>query len=557
VRPSFPFSGPCRNARLLQIVALLVVPGLTAHGQAFVVTGGSSTTSNAHGGAVEFRTDKRAGRVDLGFFGKPSLGFSIRQTYRGQLVTVGDQQLSLTTPTDTPGARYYFLARGISFQRKKSTSESLWFAGATSTGLHAPFLNISRAEDWTVAYLAERQLSPSMRWVSRNLLARRQTSIQSLEWSREDLKLAFSGGVGGNQPFAASTLSLDRRWIVLDVGYSRVGENFRRVTVTAPQYSESDRESLRLQLAPVDNLRIVISRNNYLSPANSGLPSRATVNAFGFWTSLARTQFHGSLFGSTTAVSHSRGIALGVRRAITSRVDASFDVLGSGRLFSGNGTYIATVREMLSPRLTLNQVITQSQGQRSISYGGTLLSNFVSVTAEYQTVFLPFVSAGPAQFKQVLVLGMHFQLPRGIQFQADTSVDPTGKVRYTTYATSYGYHAMSASPGASSSGGFFRYLVSGRVVDMDGHPVEGAAVRIGGDLAFTNSEGAFNMRLRKDQALPFAVAFEEFVTPGRYEVLSAPERVLPALEGEEQLYDVVVRRLPNAPAPPARTPSAQ
>ena len=516
------------------------------------MTGGSSTTSNAHGGAVEFRTDKTVGRVDLGVFGKPSLGFSVRKAYRGQLVTIGDQQLSLTLPTDTSGARYYFLARGVSVQRKKSTSESLFFAGATSTGLHAPFLNVSKAQDWTVAYLTERQLSPSTRWVSRNLLSWRQTSIQSLEWSGEDLKLAVSAGIGGNEPYAASTLSLDRRWIVLDAGYSRAGENFRRVAATEPQFSESDRESLRLQLAPVDNLRIVVSRNNYLAPQNSGLTGRATVNAFGFWTSLAGTQFHGSLFQSTTAISRSRGVALGARRTLTSRVEAGFDVLSTGRLFSGSSTYVATVREILGPRVTLNQVITRSQGQTSVSYGGTLLSNLVSITAEYQTVFLPFVSAGPAQFKQVLVLGLHFQLPRGIQLQADTTVDPLGKVRYTTYATSYGYRAMSASPGASSSGGFFRYLVSGRVVDVDGHPLEGAAVRIGGDLAFTNSEGAFSVRVRKDQALPFAVLLDEFVAPGRYQVESAPDRVLPALDGEEKLYDIIVRRLPNAPDPPER-----
>jgi hypothetical protein len=547
VRPWFSLSGPRRNGLLLQLLALLVIPGLKAHAQSFVVTGGSSTTSNAYGGGVEFFSDKRVGRMDLGVFGKPSLGFSLQQAYRGQLVTVGDQQLSLTTPTDTSGARYYFLARGVSVQHKGNTSQSLIFAGATSTGLRAPFLNVSRAENWTVAYLGERQLSPSTRWVSRNLLSRRQTSIQSLEWSGQDLELAVSGGVGGNQPYAASTLSFDRRWIILDLGYSRAGENFRRVTASAPQFSESDRESIRLQLAPADNLRFVVTRNNYLAPENSGLSGRATVNAFGFWTSLAGTQFHGSLFRSTTAFSRSRGLALGARRALTSRVEAGFDLLGTGRPFSGNSTYVATVREKLKPRLTLNQVITQSHGQTSVSYGGTLLSNLVSVTAEYQTVFLPFVSAGPTQFKQVLVLGMHFQFPRGIQLQADTSVDPIGKVRYSTYATSYGYRAMSASPGASSSGEFFRYLVSGQVVDIDGHPVEGAAVRIGGDLAYTNSEGVFSLRLRKDQAVPFAVALDEFVAPGRYQVVSAPERVLPAPDGDGRLYDVVVRRAPNAP----------
>jgi hypothetical protein len=552
VRPWFSRSGRGRNARLLAILTTVAAPWLSAGAQAFVVTGGSSSISNAHGGSVEFRTDKRVGRLDLGVFGRPSLGFSVRQTYRGQLVTVGDQQMSLTTPTDITGTSYYFLGRGISFQSRKGPNQSLFFAGATSTGLHAPFLNVSRAENWAVAYLGERQLSASTRWVSRNLLSRSQTSIQSLEWSGEDLKLAVSAGVGANQPYAASTLTLDRGWISLDAGYARAGDAFRRVVASSPQFSESDRESFRLQLAPADNLRIVVSRNNYLAPENSGLPGRAVVNGFGVWTSLAGTQFHGSLFESSTAVSRSRAVALGTRRVLTRRIEAGFDILGSGRLLSRNSTYLTTVRETLNPRLTLNQVISRSQGQTTVSYGATLLSNLLSVTAEYQTVFLPFVSAGPQQFKQVLVLGLHLQLPQGIQLQADTSVAPSGRVQYTGYATSYGYRAMTASPGASSSGGFFRYLVSGRVVDADGHPLEGAAVRIGNDLAFTNSEGRFSMRLRKEQPVPLAVALDEFVAPGRYEVVSAPPRVLPALDSDEKDCEIVVRRLPNASAVPER-----
>jgi hypothetical protein len=533
-------------------LALHAVPWFAARAQAFVVTGGSSSTSNAHGGSVEFRTDRRVGRLDLGMFGRPSLGFSVRQTYRGHFVTAGDQQLSLATPTDTSGTSYYFQGRGISVLRKAGPNQSLFFAGATSTGLHAPFLNVSRAENWTVAYLGERQLSPSTRWVSRNLFSRRQTSIQSLEWSGETLKLAASAGLGANQPYAASTLVFDRRWIILDAGYSRAPATFRRVVASAPNFSENDRENLRLQLAPADNLRIVVTRNNYLAPEHSGLPGRATVNGFGFWTSIAGTQFHGSLFQSSTALSHSRAVALGTRRVLTRRVETSFDVLGNGRLFSANSTYVATVRETLNARLNLSQVITRSQGQTTVSYGGTMVSNAASVTAEYQTVFLPFLAAGPQQFKQVLVLGLHLQLPHAIQFQVDTSVAPTGKVRYTTYATSYGYRAMSVSPGASSSGGFFRYIVNGRVVDVDGQPLEGAAVRIGSDLAFTNSQGSFNVRLRKDQAVPFVVALEEFVLPGRYEVVSAPNRVVPALDGEEKDYTVVVHRLPNASDVPER-----
>jgi hypothetical protein len=537
-----------RGGNLLALLLLGLTARDEARAQVFVVTGGSSSTSNAHGGSLEFRTDKRIGRLDLGVFGKPSLGFSLQQTYRNLLINAGDQQMSLTMPTDISGASYYFLGRGISIQRKKPASQMLIFAGATSNGFHAPFLNVSRAESITLAFLGERRLTPSLRWVSRNLLSHRQTFIQSLEWSGESVRMAVSGGLGGNQPYWASTLTFDKHWLIVDAGYSKAGDAFRRVVVSSPQFSENDRENIRVQLAPVRNLRVVASRNHYVAPEYSGLSGRATVNGLGFWTSIAGTEFHGSLFRSATASGRSQALALGTRRALTRRVEGSLDVLSNARLFSNNSTFVATIREMLNARLTLNQVLTRSRGQTTISYGGSLLSNLVSVTAEYQTVFLPFVSAGPQQFKQVLMLGLHFQLPHGIQVKGDTNVSPSGRVHYTSYATSYGYRAISVSPGASSSGGFFRYLVRGRIVDAEGNPLEGAAVLIGKELAFTNSQGSFFLRLRNAQTVPFAVALDDFVIPGRYEVVSAPSQVSPAPDGEAQNYDVVVRRLPNAPA---------
>ena len=79
------------------------------------------------------------------------------------------------------------------------------------------------------------------------------------------------------------------------------------------------------------------------------------------------------------------------------------------------------------------------------------------------------------------------------------------------------------------------------------HPEQSEGSLFGlNDLAFTNSQGGFYLRLRRAQAVPFAVALGEFVVPGRYEVVSAPNQVLPAADGEEQGYEIVVRRLPNA-----------
>jgi len=536
----------CRLGLACALLVVLAGPADSVWGQAFVITGGSSSIARAHGGALEFRSAKRAGRIDIGTFGKTSVGFSVRQYYRGLRIDAGDQPISFTVPTDVSGVSYYFLSRGVSVERKMENGILSVFAGSTSNGFHAPFLSVARSETAAGAILYERQISSSVRWVSRNLFSRRLTTLQSVEWAvKSDLKLAMSSGLGSGQGYWASTVALDKQWLILDGGYIRSSDSFRRVAVQSPQFSESDREKVRVELIPARNLRFVLSRDNYLSPLNSGLPNRATVSGFGFWTSIAGTQFHASLFRSATRMGRSQALALGTRRTFTRRIEAGLDFLSNGRLNSNSGTFVATVRETLNARLSLNQVITRSSGQTTVSYGGSLLSNLVTVTADYQTVFLPFVSADPGQFKQVLMLGLHFQLSHGIQIHGDTIISPAGKVRYTSYATTYGYHAMAASPGASASGGFFRYAVRGRVVDAEGSPLEGAAVRIGRELAFTDSQGNFFLRLKKAQQVPFAVAPDDFVTPGRYDVVRAPNQVFPSLESEARDYEVVVRRLPN------------
>ena len=58
---------------------------------------------------------------------------------------------------------------------------------------------------------------------------------------------------------------MDRRWMLLDASYALSGHDFQRVLVATPQLSENDRENIRLELRPVTNFRIVISRNNYLA----------------------------------------------------------------------------------------------------------------------------------------------------------------------------------------------------------------------------------------------------------------------------------------------------
>jgi hypothetical protein len=309
---------------------MCLVLGPPAHGQAFVLTGGSSSMFAAHGASTEVRTPGYTGRFDFGYTGGPSLGFSLLHMYHGVLFDAGDQEIRLLFPTDLFDRSYYFLGRGLSALRKNKQERLFVFAGATSTGFWAPFLNVAHTESLTTAIFYERKISPSLRWFSRNLFGGRQTSIQSLEWTgKRDLKIAMSAGVGNNQGYWASSFSWSTPRISVDASYARPGDTFTRVEVSAPQLTENDRENILVEFKPLRNMRIIASRNNYLSPPGEGLPSRAAVNGFGIWTGISRTQLYGSLYQSSTSFGKSDAYSLGGASRFHSEA-------GGGSRFSGH-----------------------------------------------------------------------------------------------------------------------------------------------------------------------------------------------------------------------------
>ncbi len=519
-----------------------------AFAQVFALTGGSSTLLNAQGGSFEIKGENYTGRIDLGYFGRPSFGFFLLRPYRESLIGAGDQPVSFRLPTDLFDHSFYFLSRGLSVTRKKHGTRLFAFAGATADGLTTPFVNVARLDTPASGLFYETQLSPNLKFFSRNIASRRQTSIQAFEWTaREDTKIAFSAGVGSNQRYWSSSYSYHHNWLSLDASYALAGDAFRRVLVDTPQLAENDRENIRLELAPYSNLRIIASRNNYVMPLGLGPVDRAAVNGFGGWTSVAGQQLYGSLYQSFTASGKSQAIALGTRRTLTRRLEAGIDFLRSGySAGQPNHSIVGTVREILNSRFSLNQIVTRGNGQTSVSFGGNFVSNIVTASVDYQTVFLPFVQTGPSQFKQVMVLGLHFQLPRGPQLNVTTNVTPLGQVRYTTYASTYAYRAMSSS-GTSFSGAFFHNVVRGHVIDPQGQPVAGAALRIAGELTITDSDGNFLVRLKKSGEVALEIALEEFTAPGLYAVVNVPPSIKATREDAAPNYEITVKRVPIPP----------
>jgi hypothetical protein len=536
-----------RALRVVIVFAIALICSRPATGQIFELTGGSSSLLNAEGGSLEVHAPNYSGRIDLGYLGRPSLGFSFSRPFKRSLIGVGDQQIQFLLPTDLFDHSFYFIGRGMSISRKMTDGSLFVFAGTTSNGYFAPFLNVARSDTPASAIFYERQLSSSIRFFSHNMISKRQSSIQAVEWSgRKDIKMSFSAGLGNNQPYWSSSFTLTKHRMALDASYAGSGDAFRRVLVTTPQLAENDRENIRFELTPLKNVRIVVSRNNYLSSFAANAVERAAVQGFGMGAGIGGFQLYGSLFQSSTKSGDSSALALGARRMITRHFEAGADFLRSGYAKgTPSHSLVGNIREILNSRFSLTQIITHSTGQTNIAFGGNFISNLVSVSVDYQTVFLPFVQSAAGQFKQVIVVGFHFQLPHGVQLNMATNVTPLGQVRYTAYASTYAYHGMgNDSPGASFSGKFFSNVVRGHVLDMGDEPIAGAAIRIGTDVAVSDSEGNFLIRLKKAGELNLQVAFDEFTAPGSYLAIAAPSTVKATREDDSEDYKIVLKRVP-------------
>jgi hypothetical protein len=209
-------------------------------------------------------------------------------------------------------------------------------------------------------------------------------------------------------------------------------------------------------------------------------------------------------------------------------------------------TPVLHVREIVSPRLSLLQVFTRSGGRTSASFGGSFTSGLHSLSVDYQVVHSPYRTVEP--FMQAIALNARVQLG-AYALGVGSFVTPDGRVHYSASGSTFFYKGDVRGGPVGESVRFDRYLVQGRVVDETGVAIEGAAVEIGGEVIFTDSQGRFFQRRSTARALSFRVLPEDFLVAGRFEVVTAPTQVTPQREERSVPFVVVLRRANPPPTP--------
>lgn len=515
--------------------ALLLIPfaaALSLHAQVFELNGGTSSLYQAQGATLTARGGSYTASIGAGVIaGQFVGGANLTKLVGRSTYILGNDYIPFTLPTDIFDSSHYLVALGGGLHTTINGTDILAFGGATSNSFSSPLFQGARAETPAGVLFLKQKLGPAFSASSHFVFSSQTTAIGSLNWQPADkLNLALSGGIGANQPYGAVSADFERPRIVARAAYIDAGSAFHRVALTEPLTSEADRENLLVTVRPFKFLSIGGGRQNFLSPVGTSQTDtvRSTVDQANANLQVLKTNFSGSVYHSTYLGNYNNAIACSADRQIVSSIHATVSYLESRPNNAPKTTsLVANISEKLTQRLSVNELINHANGQTTVSFGGGFLSNFASLTAEYQTYYVPQNNSSP--FEQALIVDLQVHLFHGLSLHGSTFVAPDGKLRYTADAQAQairqgGGVAPGSEPGVFSAQ-LGANLISGSVVDTEGKPVSGAALMIDQVLVYTNDEGHFELRERRPHTHQFKVMTDQFLQGSAYRVVSAPDTV--------------------------------
>jgi hypothetical protein len=545
-RPIFAFASSF-------LLYLCLVNPLSA--QVFQVGGGTSSLYQSGGGSITVRASSYnltlgAGTVAGHIFEGAKL---VKATSNAKYI-LGDDLIDFHLPTDIFDTSHFMMARGAGVSMVRRQTDILAFAGGISTEYSTPLFEGAKFNEAAGMLFLKRKLSPTVQLFSGTVVTNKITEIEGVQWEpKPKLDLAFSAGVGANQPYAAASLNIARPRYDVQAAYIEAGEQFHRVVLISPLLAEPDRENILVTVRPFSFLTLTGGRQNYLVPQYPSTTNvRSSVDQGGVNFNILGASLSGAVYHSSYEGASNHAASFSATRDITSRIHATANYLVSRPKNSpGNSSLIATISENLNARLTANESVTYTNGRTSINFGGQLLTNLLAIGASYQTYYVPANNSMP--FQQELQLDLKMNLFGRLMLHGESVVDPTGHLRYTADAQTVVYHGQ--APGrVVEHAAIGSYILQGCVLDTEGHAIEGAALLVDEKKVFTDSDGCFLVRERKPRSHKLQVVLTEFLQNGNWQVVSAPTVITSAAEQDGAWTKIFVelRKVRvEEPTPPA------
>lgn len=536
-----------RLSRLaLGIACAAVVAPRTSEAQVFQLQGGGSSLFEGYGGVLNVWGNGYEGSLGIGYLDGIRFGWSARRLMGRDTLRLGNDALPFHLETDIFGGGSAILAQGASLQRRRGRTLLHAFAGASANAVAAPYF-ASNTPSRAMGYArAQYDVSRSLSFIGHAVATNKQTLLASLRWSPAlGVTTGATGGIGSDAPYAS--VSLDARTSRLDVKtvYAALGDGFRRASAPMPLQSELERENILVTWRATRTLSLSAGRQHFRQDsAFRGLPQRAELNQVSANASFLGTTLSSGLYFSRAGGMRNLSSSLSARRELGSRLQGEFYLL---RVLEPEPSRITTpvllLRESITPRLSLLQVITREQGRTSVNFGGSITTGLTSVSLDYQVAHSPYLTRNP--FVQSIGLNARVQLG-SYAVTLGSFVTPDGKVHYSAKGSTFFYRGLSnvGGPLAGSGGGRVdRFVLAGRVVDEAGAPVEGAALEIGGEVLYTDSRGRFFVRRPVATMLSIRVVLDDFLVPGTFEVVQAPRGAVPTRDERASTVTIVVRRV--------------
>jgi hypothetical protein len=545
-----PLTGRRRPIRLALAASVLIGLPTASSAQTVVeVQGGGSSFAGGYGATANFWRSGLDGWIGLGYLDGFRAGAFLRKSMNKDTLSLGNSALVMSLPTDIFTSGYNLLVQGASYAGGNDRTSYLAFGGASSAGVAAPSFQPTDIEQPMGAVFFQHRAAPTVRVTASAIFADKQTVLPGLQWQPlPDLTAGFVAGVGSGRPYAASSLSLRRGRLDVKASYTWNPDRFRRAPVPTPNQTEVDRENISITYELSPQFSIGAGRQNFVQDSADSRPAlRATGNTLFAGGRVRSLRVTAGLYDSRSEGIRNLSSYVAVGHELTRWLDAEVFVLQSRP--EGQPTLttpLANLRWRISPRVGLSQQISFHNGRPTVLLGASLITPIGEFGADYQIVHQPFQPFSP--FRSALNLRARLQLGR-YSTNIGTYIRPDGAVDYSASGSTFLYMGSFGGVQPQQVGRpMARYVIRGTVRDQAGDPIEGAALDLGGEVVFTNSTGEFFLRAKHPRRVSVKILPEEFLLPGRWEVVSAPNEVTASDERRPSLIEIILR------SPQASTP---
>ncbi|HYG99300.1 MAG TPA: hypothetical protein VD837_09225 [Terriglobales bacterium] len=545
-------------AALVIVLSLVTLVSQHARAQAVWAQGGTSTMMSASGFQLDYRWAPVQGWLGFGFSDGTMVGGYVETKVRRFDVGFGDRYQPLTLSSDFFDGGRYFAGRGITVTRRGERETVTAFAGATADERSYNFFRAFDIQESTLALFYSRKFS-RVSYNSFTIAQDKATSIHSLQFSPlPNLKASVAGGVGYNSRYASAGGEYETQTLRVAAAYTDAGQGFRRIGGVLTNAPEHVGANLRVRFQPIRQFGFSVAHENLLSPVTlKGEDAlKVSMNSAGVFGSLAGFNLNASASKSSSGALHSRTQTFGASRGITRSISASGMVMRMALTGGTSTVLVGSVREKISPRLSLNQGISKQGNNNAFTFGGRFISNRITLGIQHDMIYSTLAGGfGRNPYMHMWSVNLNARLFRGVRIHADTMVDPTGRVRYTAWLDGIGFSRgqdqISGGP-TQPVPSFSKFVVRGMVQDTEGKPVWGISVQVDGQNAFSDSTGRFFLRFRRGERYPVSIVPERSLNTQYYEVAEAPVSALAEPEDLAQPIVIVVRRAKN-PSPRRRS----